>query len=153
MDEKLCKDLHGKTALQVIQLLKMVHKELVPVFCFPEFDILVIPKAKREEYQSYYEKASYKETIKEEEEDGDEYINCWVHPSRYNIAIREDGELFRVPKHMGYGPDLPRNRFALIKKNRVTRYFDAKGLLLPKYWALPRIKEENNANNFNTENI
>lgn len=65
------------------------------------------------------------------------------HPSNYNIAIRNDDKLFRIPKGMDYCEKLPENEYCIQYGDRKcqfkTKYFDVFGRLRPKYWGLPRI--------------
>lgn len=65
------------------------------------------------------------------------------HPSNYNIAIREDGKEFRIPKDLDYGDKLPENKFCIQYSDKPcayrNKYFDANGILREKYWALERI--------------
>lgn len=67
-----------------------------------------------------------------------------IHPSKYNLAIRDDGKMFRVDKRiLDYCDELPENKFVLLKSDgkvfQYFKYFTIQGDLREKYWGLPRI--------------
>ena len=65
------------------------------------------------------------------------------HPSNYNIAIRKDGKLFRIPKYMEYCDKLPKDQYCIQYGDKKcafrTKYFDVFGRLREQYWGLERI--------------
>lgn len=66
------------------------------------------------------------------------------HPKNHNIAIRKDGELFRISKTMDYCPKLPEDEYCIQYGDRPCafrfQYFDVHGNLRPEYWSLPIIR-------------
>ena len=67
----------------------------------------------------------------------------FIHPSNYNIAIRKDGKLFRIPKHLDYGEKIPKDKYCIQYGDRKcafrNKYFNVHGMLRVQYWALERI--------------
>jgi len=65
------------------------------------------------------------------------------HPSNYNIAIREDGKEFRIPKYLDYGEKIPEDKFCIQYSDKPcafrNKYFDVNGHLRAQYWCLKRI--------------
>jgi len=66
-----------------------------------------------------------------------------THPSNYNIAIREDGKLFRIPKDLDYGNKIPEDKYCIQYGDRKCafrmKFFTIHGKLREQYWALERI--------------
>lgn len=67
-------------------------------------------------------------------------------PSNYNIAIRKDGKLFRIAKHLDYSDLIPEDQFCIQYGEKPCafrrKYFDVHGQLKRKYWLLQRIMEK-----------
>ena len=70
-------------------------------------------------------------------------MDAKAEPSNYNIAIREDGKLFRIPKDLDYCDKISKDRFSIQYGDRKCalrqKYFDMHGRLREQYWALDRI--------------
>lgn len=66
-----------------------------------------------------------------------------TEPSNYNIAIRKDGELFRIPKHLDYSDEIPKKNYNIVYWNGKcalkNKYFNVHGELRERYWCLRRI--------------
>lgn len=71
------------------------------------------------------------------------YIRPFIDPSCYAIAIRKDGEVFRVPLDAEYGEKYPVDEFSIQSPKKPcayrNKYFDVNGRLRPQFWALRRL--------------
>ena len=61
----------------------------------------------------------------------------------YNVVIRKDGKVFKIPKELDYGNKIPEDEYCIQYGDRPcafrSEYFDIHGGLRKEYWDLEKL--------------